>query len=313
MGFGYQVVTWFFIVKSCFLLNLKDVVLTVIVTGVAQSLILASNIIRFFPTTGLQSIREGCSNFDKYYNLQQLVRQSILQNLAIYIAISTITVWICFLMIAERKSRQKAEALTQQVETLAATLERTRIARDIHDSLGHTLTSLDVQLELAIKLHSRNPEQSLQALETAKLMAFQSVQNVRTSVRTMRESDFDLHQALVALIEQVKQNQSFKMQLEMNLPQLPLQTSYQLYCVIQEALTNIQKHSKASLVSLRIQPTSEALSLELVDNGIGFDMLAPRSGFGLRGMHERIHSLGGELIVNSSPGQGTHVQVTIPL
>ncbi len=216
-------------------------------------------------------------------------------------------------MIAERKSRQKAEALTQQVETLATALERTRIAREIHDSLGHSLTSLDVQLELAIKLHSRNPDQSLQALETAKLLAFQSVQNVRTSVQTMRKSDFDLKQALVALIEQLKQNQSFKMQLEMNLPQLPLQTSYQLYCVVREGLTNIQKHSKASLINLRAQSTSETITLELVDNGIGFDILAPRSGFGLRGMQERIQSLGGKLIVKSSPGQGTQILATIPL
>ena len=101
---------------------------------------------------------------------------------------------LSFAVIAERKSRQKAEFLAKEVEALAATLERTRIARDIHDSLGHTLTTLDIQLEVAQTLRQRAPEQALQALDTAKLLASQCLADVRRAVQTMRQTNFNLNQ-----------------------------------------------------------------------------------------------------------------------
>jgi len=222
-------------------------------------------------------------------------------------------VFSSFAIIAERKSRCKAEALTRQVETLAATLERTRIARDIHDSLGHVLTTLDIQLEVAQKLRFRNPDKALQSLDTAKLLASQCLTEVRRALQTMRQTDFDLNAALGTLLEQVNQNQTFTIELKVNLPQLPLQTSHQLYCIMQEGLTNIQKHACAKKISLRGQPTADSIIIDLEDDGVGFDSGLPRSGFGLRGMQERVQILGGQLKLSSTPGQGTQIQVRIPL
>lgn len=99
----------------------------------------------------------------------------------------------------------------------------------------------------------------------------------------------------------------------MNLPKLPLQTSHQLYCVVQEGLTNIQKHAHASYVTLRGQPTADGIILELEDDGTGFNCELPHSGFGLRGMQERVQILGGQLKIHTTPGQGTRIQVMIPL
>jgi len=216
-------------------------------------------------------------------------------------------------IIAEQKSRQKAEVLTQQVETLAATLERTRIAREIHDSLGHSLTTLDVQLELAQKLYQRDPIQAAKSLDIAKDLTNQCLSEVRRSVQTMRQTNFNLNEALSTLVEQVGRNQAFVIQLDVKLPQLPVQTSHQLYCIVQEGLTNIQKHASATVVSLKGYQTSNAIILKLTDNGQGFEVSAPHTGFGLRGMQERVHILGGELKIKSSLDEGTQIQARIPL
>jgi signal transduction histidine kinase len=215
-------------------------------------------------------------------------------------------------ILAERKSRQRAEVLAQEVETLAARLERTRIAREIHDSLGHTLTTLDVQLEVAQKLRQRDPEQALQAVDTAKKLASQCLEDVRAALSTIRNNDFNLQQALYELIAQVKQHQTLDIVVELHLPTLPLQTSHQLYCIVQEGLMNVQKHAQAKTVWLRGWMADESLTLELEDDGQGFDPGQSRSGFGLRGIEERVQLLGGKLKVSTVAAQGTQIQVTIP-
>jgi signal transduction histidine kinase len=122
------------------------------------------------------------------------------------------------MLIAEQKSRQRLEELSEQVETLAATLERTRIAREIHDSLGHTLTDLDIQLAVAQQLRFRNLDQAFQAIDTAKMLAGQCIEDVSLALARMRQSDFDLNQALTALMEQVRHNSALQVQWEVNLP-----------------------------------------------------------------------------------------------
>jgi len=177
--------------------------------------------------------------------------------------------------------------------------------------LGHTLTTLDIQLELAQELYHQDFDRALEALNAARELSTQSLVNIRQAVQTMRHSDFDLNQALMSLICQFRQNQSISIEYNINLPQLPLQTSYQLYCVIQEALTNIRKHSHAKVVSLTSFVTPDTITLELIDDGIGFNLESSHTGFGLRGMQERIQLLGGQFKIKTFTGQGTHLQVTI--
>jgi len=288
------------IVKSCFLLNRRGVALTVITAGIGYIL----------PTIWwLHKIQSQDIPMPKTPPFPNLI---ILDGGMFFLQASVFAVLLSFTVIAEQKSRQKAEALTQQVETLAASLERSRIAREIHDSLGHTLTTLDVQLELAQKLRQREPNQAHQAIDTAKYLASQSLMEVRRAIQTMRQSSFNLNEALGVLVEQVQQTQPFAIHLRLNLPQLPLQTSHQLYCIVQEGLTNIKKHAQASYVSLWSQYTRDGIHLELTDDGQGFDLQSPRSGFGLLGMQERVQSVGGQLEIESFPGQGTRIRVTLP-
>ncbi|NJK48705.1 sensor histidine kinase [Candidatus Gracilibacteria bacterium] len=246
------------------------------------------------------------------YEPQRIIFGIIINNGGLYLAASIFVILFSYVTVAEQKSRQQAEALMKEIETLATRLERTRIARDIHDSLGHTLTALNVQLELAQRLHSQDRDRTAQVLATAKNIAAQAFQEARRAVSTMREKDFELKDAIASLIKPFQQNQFMKIKINWNLPQLSLQTSHQLYCIVQEGLTNIQRHSRASHVDLCAQTMPTEIILKIIDDGIGFDFKSVTSGYGLRGMQERVQMLGGEIQIASTPGLGTRIQVTIP-
>jgi signal transduction histidine kinase len=310
----FQLLLFFFLAKSCFLLSRKDVILTVIATGIAWQ----SGVAWYISEQPIQSLRvsgprvsQSLEHPEKYK--EQILMARIINDTGTYIGAGTFVVLFSFSLLSEQESRKRAMALTHQIEVLSATLERTRIARDIHDSLGHTLTTLDVQLELSQRAYEDHPKQALQALNTAKDLASQSLAEVRCALRTMHEKNFDLHQALLTLTERVQQGQSFEIHLDTNLPELPPQVGYQIYRVIQEGLTNIQKHAQASSVYIGSKVTKDHLTLELVDDGEGFNVQASHTGFGLRGMRERAMLLKGQLDIESVPGQGTRIHLTIPL
>jgi len=301
----FNILMYFVLLKSCFLLSRRDVILTLILTGVGYVSVNAWTLPHRIAETVEQLYSHGPG---AVYNPRAIFLASLLN----YLGASLFVTLLGFVFVAERQSRQRAETLAREVEILATTLERTRIARDIHDSLGHTLTTLDIQLELAQQLHQRDPAQSLNALDTAKHLAYQCLQEVRRAVQTMRQSDFNLSQALNGLMEQLQRDRSCQISIALNLPPLPLQTSHQLYCIVQEGITNIQKHACASHISLRGEYTCERVTLELIDNGNGFEPNQLHSGFGLRGMRERIQMLGGQLKIESVPGHGTQISVTLP-
>ncbi|MEM7552641.1 MAG: sensor histidine kinase [Cyanobacteria bacterium P01_A01_bin.84] len=294
------------IAKSCFLLSRKDAIFVAIASGIVWQI----SQVWHMP----QKIEWMNSIFAEVFaDPQRYIIYTLLTNTVVYLAVSTFIILLCFIFLAERYSHAKAVALSFEVEKLAAKLERTRIARDIHDSLGHTLTSLDIQLELAERLEERNPDKAKQAIKIAKTLASRSLQQVRQSVFTIREENFQLNQALMTLIKQFQQNNSYQMQTRLNFPSLPLQTSHQIYCIVQEGLTNIQKHSHASLVNLLGKATSSEVILNLTDDGIGFESDKPNSGYGLKGIQERVQMLGGKIKIDSTPGKGTQIKVTIPL
>jgi signal transduction histidine kinase len=233
--------------------------------------------------------------------------------LAIYAAASFFTLMLSHMIIVQQKKDQQIAALTAQVESLAANLERTRIAREIHDSLGHTLTDLDTQLAVAQTLRSSNPDQAFAAIDTAKQLSRQCIEDVSQALSRMRKSDFDLDQALAALREQLRQSSTLKVDWKVNLPTLPIAQSYQIYCVIKEALFNVQKHAKASHIQFSTHQTNQGITINIIDDGIGFDSDIVTPGFGLQGIIERTQLLGGQFDLQTKPGQGTQIRITIPL
>jgi len=304
---GLDLLLWLVLAKSWFLLSRREAIFTTIAAGVAwQGAIAQYFLTRLSQSEALQAELEAIQSVP----LAAQIVDIVLNSTTIFIAANALIIVLCLTVIAERKSRQREAALAQEVEILAADLERNRIARDIHDSLGHTLTSLDVQLELAQRLYERNPAQIQQPLDICKALASQAIQEVRRSVATMRHDSFNLNQALINLLEPL--HTTFTIESKVDLPPLPLQTSHQIYCILKEGLENIRRHSQATVIRLEGRAIAHTIQLTLSDNGMGFEMSAPAAGFGLRGMQERVHLLNGQITIDSAPGQGTTIQITIP-
>jgi signal transduction histidine kinase len=303
-GLPVELFLYVYLIKSCFLLNRKLVFLLVLVSITVSVLVVIWALPAIVRVQSFWAIDPSDS---------AQVLQFAVERFSSHIAASIFVLPLSFMILAEQQSRERAEVLSQHVNELVAALERTRIARDIHDSLGHTLTALRVHLSVADRSFQRNSQESLQALKTAKILVDQSIEEIQQVVRTLRQPDFDLNQVLIGLMEQILQTLSLDAHWDIDLPPLPLQINHHLYCIVKEGLMNIQKHANASRVMLRGVSTPDGILIELIDNGQGFDPQATHSGFGLKGMAERVQLLGGQLTVKSDFEGGTRVQVLIPL
>jgi signal transduction histidine kinase len=301
-----DLLVYLYIAKSFFLLGKKTTIGITILTGIGW---VASECY-----AEMQEFeRSDTIRFEPPFGVGDYSPQSIfIFALGLYIAVSIFTIFFSSVIVAEHESRKRAEALTEQVEILAINLERTRIARDIHDSLGHTLTNLDIQLKLARKLRDRDLDKTWEAIDQASMLSAQCIEDVSHAVQTMRRSDFKLDRALSNLVEQIRNNHNLNIQWNLNLPQLSLSTSHQIYCVVKEGLINIQKHSNASRVLFQGYSTSTEIVLRLKDDGVGFNPQQINSGCGLQGIVERVQAIKGKLEVETAPGRGTQILVTIP-
>ena len=221
-------------------------------------------------------------------------------------------------LIREQESRQQVEKLAKEVESLAIYQERTRIAREIHDALGHTLTSLNIQLDVARKLFDRDIGRSKEALGFAKQLASQSLNDVRRALKMIVPSNnedtlLDLIESLPRLAKQIEQNQSIKVSFELEPVKLSANTSHHLYCIARECLTNIQRHANANNIQISLSKTKDQIMLQIEDDGEGFAPQSVSGSFGISGMKQRAEQLGGALSIQSTPNLGTKVQVLIPL
>ncbi|WP_066381418.1 MULTISPECIES: sensor histidine kinase [unclassified Anabaena] len=227
-------------------------------------------------------------------------------------------------VLSERQSREELaianEKLRQyalRIENQATLEERTRIAREIHDSLGHSLTALNLQLETALKLYQANPDQAYSFLARAKELGSKALQDVRHSVSTMRSHPLQnqsLSEAIDTLAEDFQRSNNIILHSQINLVH-PLSTEVNtaIYRILQESLTNISKHAKATEVNLEVSVNRGSLHLIIQDNGRGFDIQQNTTGFGLKSMRDRTLALGGKFSINTAFGCGCQITVDIPL
>ena len=228
-------------------------------------------------------------------------------------------------LLSERKRREELRLANQrlresavQIEKLVMNQERTRIAREIHDSLGHALTGLNIQLEGALKLWEVNPEQARTFVAQAKEMGSTALQETRQAVATLRQTPLgqqDLVSAIAPLIQRLQQVMTIVPTVRVDCPALPESVQLTAYRIVQEALTNICKYSQASEVSIAIRalPEVSRLHITVQDNGVGFNPQENTTGFGLRGIQERAEAEGGQMQLTTAPDQGCTVQVWLPL
>ncbi len=205
-----------------------------------------------------------------------------------------------------------------QVEELATMRERNRLAREIHDSLGHYLTVVNVQLEAARAVFAREPAKALEALRKAQALTREGLAEVRRSVAALRASPIenrDLAQALEPLLEECRTaGLVADLKVKGEVEALDPRAAHALYRAAQEALTNVRKHSRATRVQVTLDfQRPDRVCLTVADNGVGLQPQAlDGPGFGLLGLRERVGQLGGNLEFRRNEPQGLALQVSLP-
>ena len=205
-----------------------------------------------------------------------------------------------------------------QVEELATTQERNRLAREIHDSLGHFLTVINVQLEAAKAVLERDPARSLSAIEKAQTLTKDGLAEVRRSVAALRASPIDdlaLPDALQPLLEECRTGGLVAELTIVGAPcQLDRRAKSTLYRVAQEGLTNVQKHAQAGRVDVILNYAAPGtVRLTVQDDGLGAEAHKAADSFGLLGIRERVNLLDGQVRISSSPDRGFTLEVQIPI
>jgi signal transduction histidine kinase len=223
-------------------------------------------------------------------------------------------------LIAELQAAKKELELAQQREAeLAVLRERERLARDLHDSLGHALVALSVQLEAIQRLYRVDPEQASDQVDEMKALTRSSMDDLRRSIAGLRApglEDRPLRPALQALCVDFAQRTGLEVtwQIDHAADDLRPATAEALWRITQEALTNVEKHAQARSVGVSLEYEPDSVTLHIVDDGVGLPAGAESlpNRFGLRGMRERVEGLGGTLALDGGAG-GTTVQVYLPI
>jgi signal transduction histidine kinase len=235
-------------------------------------------------------------------------------------------------ILAEKQAKEELSIANQRIRSYAlraqeigSLQERNRIAREIHDSLGHSLTALNLHLEMALKLSQVKPEKSREVLAEAKRLGSIALSDVRQSVSALRSDPLhnqDLPTAIQKLADEFEFSNHIKPLCQLDAtPQLSPSIATTIYRIVQEALTNISKYAQASEVKIEIHHRSTELELRITDNGRGFIPTNNTTGFGLQGMRERVLSLQGKFAIISMsdfpteqpPPKGCQIVAIIPL
>jgi signal transduction histidine kinase len=203
-----------------------------------------------------------------------------------------------------------------QAEELATTQERNRLARDIHDGLGHHLTVVQMQIQAARAVLGSDPPRADAVLAKAQQQAIEALAEVRRSVAALRETrtPTPLPEALKELAEETSAA-GIPTALEIDGTVRPLAADAEeaLYRTAQEGLTNVRKHAAAGSARVVLDYARPAtVRLRVCDDGRGLSGESPGTGFGLLGLTERAARLGGRLDVSSRAGDGTTVLVEVP-
>lgn len=250
-------------------------------------------------------------------------------NLATFLAGLVFVVVFTELTVDQARARREVERLAQeleqantqlreyavQAEELAISRERNRLAREIHDGLGHYLTAIHMQIQAAQAVMQVDPPRSTELLDKARSLTKSALEDVRQSVATLRSSPLQNR----PLVEQIKGlladilSADLKTELKVTGAPRTMHPQVELTCyrAVQEGLNNVRKHAQASHVLVHLDYSQiDKLQLTILDNGVGAEDL--QGGFGLIGLKERVHLVDGEINMTSSPGEGFRLMIEVP-
>jgi signal transduction histidine kinase len=215
------------------------------------------------------------------------------------------------------RANRRLKEYALQIENQATLQERNRIAREIHDSVGHYLTAQSIQLENTAMFLAQDQIKAASHLAKARQLGKDALANIRALIATLRTNPLQersLFTTIEELILDFESNTNIAIASEIDLiSKLPTEVNTALYRIAQEALTNISKHSQATKVNLSLKETGSKILLSIQDNGCGFNQSDNTTGFGLQGMKERTAGLQGKIAIISKYGQGCRINVEIPV
>jgi two-component system sensor histidine kinase UhpB len=228
--------------------------------------------------------------------------------------------------ITDRKQAEQALLESRsQLRELSAYLqsvreeERTRISRELHDELGQSLTAIRIGLGVLEKQGQKMPDDWLKNVHALKKIAdstVESVQRIAADLRPLILDELGLPSAIDWLLESFSANAgvTYELLLPPSTLDFSREISTAIFRMLQESLTNVSRHSEATLVVVALQETNDMISLKITDNGKGIDpsVDSREKCLGLIGMRERAYMLGGNLKIQSRPGAGTSIEVRIP-
>ncbi|MFZ4655611.1 MAG: sensor histidine kinase [Caldilineaceae bacterium] len=217
------------------------------------------------------------------------------------------------LTLANDKLRQQATMLEQ----LTISRERNRLARELHDTLAHSLSAVAVQLEAVDSTLENSPAEARLLLTKALAQTRSGLAETRRAMQSLRATPLDdlgLKLALQSLATVTAQRGGLQLALDLaEIPELPPVTEQNLYRIAQEALANVLKHANASRLAIRLEQVAGKTRLVVHDDGVGFDLATIRRNghFGLEGIEERAALIDGTISVKSQPGRGTTIELLV--
>jgi signal transduction histidine kinase len=237
-----------------------------------------------------------------------------------------VAAWLVLLLVVGEAPRYRAQQFAaarraRAAETrVAASAERLALARDLHDTIGHSLSMIAVQAGVALHLLDEHPEQARPALTAIRTASKEALEEVRATLSILREEDFEGRPApglsRVGDLVAAARVGGLAVHIEPeplgdSVSRLPDDVDAAAFRVVQEGLTNVARHSAAANATVSIVRSSSSLEVSVVDDGLGADEVV--EGGGLRGMRERAAALGGQVEAGPVEGGGFRVAVRFPL
>jgi signal transduction histidine kinase len=209
------------------------------------------------------------------------------------------------------------QELVRERQEHAVTQERNRLARDLHDSAKQLALAASFQIATAQQLFERDPQAASTSLEEAEKLVDQVRSELTDLIHELRSTQMDgreFNEIMQTYAAEWAHSNGIGVQIEVQgVEELPIETEEALYRIMQEALSNVSRHSDAKQVNIEIQQHDGEIQMSVHDDGIGFDRGSVNSGLGLSSMGERAEVIGGYTRITSQPGAGTEVSVVLPL
>ncbi|KAF1694966.1 sensor histidine kinase [Pseudoxanthomonas koreensis] len=225
----------------------------------------------------------------------------------VWLPVTTLVVGLVVHLERQRHRKDAALRLSQdEVRRLAATAERERIGRDLHDLLGHTLSLVALKADLAGRLLQSDPGAAQREIGELGQVAREALAQVRRAVTGIRAAGLA---AELAAAKVLLEGEGVSLSVEVDAGELPPAQETVLALCLREAVTNIHRHARASHVRVSLERDAQRWRLQVEDDGRGG---AIRPGNGLGGMRERLQALGGDLCIEPAPRHGTRLRADLP-